>query len=671
MTPVWGPPVVHRVAQMISRRLDALLASPRLPAAVSLLSLVLGLVFVFAWAPHPWGWFGIDQYHQIAIDLASGQPFPTIDVPWGYGYFLAFFYRLFGPTPAPALVAQVTLNALIPLLVYRIARREFDQRVAALAACLVAVLSFNTVYASTEASDSVCTFLFMVMLWTFVEARHGGRWTMYAATGAWLGLAAQFRPNLLLLPMLLAAFHVVSRRLAWRAAAQGAIVVLVAGAMLTPWVVRNYRLTGEFIPTSTHGGVQLWYGSLETGPYLTSRAHNPRRLFETPAFDYTSLTGRPVLFDVSMTCPPGRPSAVTLRYRIDANGHEQQVSLVEDANRHWRGQVPALGRPGRLYYWLDALWPPDVADPPVRTSPARGAAAPFVYFVGGDHVGDLDADAAVWDVFDVARLLRHLAWREAVPPSPPLDRNGDGRLDEADLRGLLQLMLTHLDRDNPPVDRLAGVRVSDTDVRAEFVDGTALVVPRAWTGLVTDLQFADGVSAALLSVRRRVAEVPAPRLPLAERCLAPGEVLINTPFYRVQPHEMRRYTALALDNIRRDPVAYAWSVVYRSVRLFVIMGSDDQGTAHQFANSGWVYLAGTVVSGGFFLMFLAGAWIGWRRGYAVALPLFVIATLPATIAFVLINMRYTITVQPLILMFAAVVLLELQDAIGGRQRRMP
>lgn len=656
---------------MIGDRLEAWLVSPRLPMVASLVSLALGLIFVFVWAPHPWGWYGIDQYHQIAIDLARGQPFPTLNVPWGYGYFLALFYWVFGPTPAPALVAQVVLNALIPLIVYRIACREFDRRVAALAACLVAGLSFNTVYASTEASDSVCTFLFMLMLWTFVEARVSGRWTMFAVTGVVLGLAAQFRPNLLVLPAVLAVFHAVSRRFSWRSIGQGVLLGVMTAVMLAPWVWRNYRLAGEFIPTSTHGGIQLWYGSLETGPYLTSRAHNPRRLFETPAFDYTSLSQRPVLFDVSMTCPPGRPTAVTLVYRVDANGAKQRVSLTEDANRHWRGEVPALGRAGRLYYWLEALWPAEAVDPPLRSSPPGGAADPFVYFVSGDHVADLDADGALWDVFDVTRLLRHMAWQEPVPTNPKLDRDGDGRVDEADLRRLLMHMLTHLDREKPAIDRLSSVRVSATDVRAVFVDGSQLVVPRTWGGVVTDLGFDDGVSAALLSVRRRVAEQPAPVLPLTERCLAPGETAINKPFYRVQPHEMRRYTALALDNVRRDPLAYAGSVVYRSVRLFVIMGSEDQGTAHQFDNSRLVYFLGTVVSGAFFLLFLAGAWIGWRRGYAVALPLSVIATLPATIAFVLINMRYTVTVQPLILTFVAVSLLALWDTLRPGGARMP
>ena len=654
---------------MTSTRLDAVLASPRVPVAASLVSLGLGLAFVFVWAPHPWGWLGIDQYDQIAVDLATGAPFPTIDVPWGYGYFLALFYWAFGPTPAPALVVQVVLNAFIPLLVYRIAAREFDPRVAAIATCLVAVLSFNTVYASTEASDSVCTFLFMLMVWSFVEARHGGRLTMFVATGVLLGLSAQFRPNLLVLPIVLAAFHVFNRRCSSRAIGEAALVIVVAAAMLVPWTLRNYRLAGEFIPTSTHGGVQLWYGSLETGPYLTSRAHNPRRLFETPAFDYTSLAQQPVLFDVSMTCAPGRPDAVTLHYRTATDATVRQVNLVED-DRHWRGAVPAPGRDTRLYYWIEAHWPAGSVEPKVRVSPPGGAAQPLVYFVSTDHVGDLDVDAALWDVFDVARVLRHLAWQEPLPSSAALDLNGDGVIGEAELRSLLRLLFTHLDRGEPAIDRLSSVRSTAFEVRATFIDGSELVVPRAWAGLVTDLQLSDGVAAGLLGARRRVAELEmAPSEPLVVRCLSAGEVKINTPFYRVQPHEMRRYTALAVDNIRRDPVAYAWSVVYRSIRLFIIMGSDDRGTAHQFAHSRLVYLVGSVVSGGFFLLCLAGAWIGWRRSYAVALHLILIASLPATIAFVLINMRYTVTVQPVILMFVAVTIAAALERMGLLARR--
>ena len=60
---------------------------------------------------------------SLSFALASGQPFPTIEVPWGYAYFLAAFYRLFGDRPWVPLLVQVSLNALTPMLLFAIARR--------------------------------------------------------------------------------------------------------------------------------------------------------------------------------------------------------------------------------------------------------------------------------------------------------------------------------------------------------------------------------------------------------------------------------------------------------------------------------------------------------------------------------------------------------------------
>src|SRR2546427_6456346 len=107
-------------------------------------SLAIGLFFILVWAPHPWGWEGFDNYHDVAVRLARGEPFPTMDRPWGYAYFLAAFYGVFGDRPWIPLLAQAALNALMPLLVYLFARDEFDERVAGVAALLTGFLSFNT-----------------------------------------------------------------------------------------------------------------------------------------------------------------------------------------------------------------------------------------------------------------------------------------------------------------------------------------------------------------------------------------------------------------------------------------------------------------------------------------------------------------------------------------------
>ena len=56
---------------------------------------------------------------------------------------------------------------------------------------------------------------------------------------------------------------------------------------------------------------------------------------------------------------------------------------------------------------------------------------------------------------------------------------------------------------------------------------------------------------------------------------------------------MRRYSALALDNIRREPLAFLMATLYRIYRVFVVVGTTDIWTAQQFSGSSLVYAAAT------------------------------------------------------------------------------
>ncbi len=155
--------------------LERLLDSRHTIVFASLVSFALGLFFIFVWSPLPWGWEGIDHYHDQAISLAAGKPFETTDVPWGYAYFLAAFYAIFGVHAWIPLVAQVTLNACVPLLLYRLVAPLGGPRIATLAALLSGLASFNTVYASTQSTDSVSTVLFLTALVFAFEGRRSGR----------------------------------------------------------------------------------------------------------------------------------------------------------------------------------------------------------------------------------------------------------------------------------------------------------------------------------------------------------------------------------------------------------------------------------------------------------------------------------------------------------------
>ena len=84
------------------------------------------------------------------------------------------------------------------------------------------------------------------------------------------------------------------------------------------------------MPTSTHGGIQLWYGTLQVGPYLESRAHNPRSIFDSPPLPYTSLTESPMLIGAARNGVRGRRD--TGARLLDRSRHESPAGRPPSAD---------------------------------------------------------------------------------------------------------------------------------------------------------------------------------------------------------------------------------------------------------------------------------------------------------------------------------------------------
>ncbi|HUQ86710.1 MAG TPA: glycosyltransferase family 39 protein [Vicinamibacterales bacterium] len=628
-------------------------------AIASLITLVLGLFFTFVWAPHPWGWQGIDQYHELAKALARGEPFGTTDVPWGYAYYAAFFYRLFGDRVWVPVLAQVIINTAAPLLLYRLAQPLVGSRTATLSALILGIFSFNTVYASTQASDAVCTVLFLCSLVMLARGARNGSMIDIAIGGLLSGLVPQFRPNMILLPAILAAGYVLigrTRAHLGRAIVFSAMVTLA----LTPWIVRNYRLTNTFMPTSTHGGIQLWYGTLQVGPYLESRAQNPRSIFDTPPLPYTSISESPILISATRNgCVPDETPVLV--YWTDANKNPQRLTASSDSGRVTFA-IPPQATHTIVYYFIEAERR-DASGTHLATTPVNGSSHPFVLFVDDRHLEDLDRHQDTLDIFDIVRTARRFAWQE--PADIANDFDADGVAGAGDLPVMVDLLLAE------PGRGLLYQSISDAE-RATLLlkDGSQITIPRQWRGLQTDLEVEGNLAGALASRWRLRSEIDSSAISASRPCPPVDDVRANTVFYRAELHMMRRYMALAMDNIGRDPFAFVAASAYRMVRLFIIRGSDDVHATQQFTGARLAYTAGTVLSAAYFLVFAAGAVIALRRRSALAFLLVPIVYVPLTICFVLTNMRYTITMQPLMFVFVAVALsaalgLDSPEASGG------
>jgi len=630
--------------------------------AACLLSLLIGLLFLFVRAPHPWGWNGFDHYHELALALASGQPFPTMEVPWGYAYFLSFFYRLFGDRPWIPLLVQVALNATTPMLLFALARRWTGDATAAVAALILGVFSFNTVYASTQSSDAICSVLFLASILVFVRALDRDSLAWFALTGLLTGLMSQFRPNLILVPGVLAAYAIWTRPVK-RHLAHAIVLLACAAATLTPWVIRNYRLTRSIVPTSVHGGAQLWYGTLQVGEYLDSRGYNPRSVFETPAFEYTSLNRVPILVHGGVNpCVFERHGSLSLFYWTDFDPVKRAVTpttLNESTGRFTYELPPPPDGDAVYYYYFETSWTGENGKRVVDT-PVLGADAPSVYFVSQNHLGDMDRHDDLLDIFDVIRLVRHDTWGEPLHAAHALERahvSGPA----AAIDSLLGPAAVHVEHD----DRTARVAI-DGD--------STITIPRDWHEKVTDLTVVGPHAERLMAARKSFAALSrqAPELPRDDaNCGMLVDKTLNDVFYRQQPEAQRRYTALAIDNIERAPLGFLKASLYRVYRVFVVVGSRDKWTNQQFPGGAFVYGAAQAASLGFLGLFVAGVVILWRRGADILLPLLLILYVPATIAPLLTNMRYSVTVQPLMFVFVAAALAAARDRARSRTAPRP
>lgn len=638
----------------------------------------LGLFFIFVWTPLPWGWQGIDFYYENALALARGESFGTTKIMWGYAYFLAPWYYLFGDRPWIPLIVQAAINAFVPLMVYHLARREIGDRVAIVAAALAGVLSFNTVYASTQAADAICTPIVTALMLAWGTAlRRDGRSTraarspvaLFAVSGILAGLAYQFRPNLVLFPLFLAALTLAVRRNGETLRHVILFIGLCAAAGL-PWVVHAYRATGLLIPASTHGGRQLWFGTLQTGPFFDNWLANPRSVLENPFLDYTSLDDLPLV--VTGRVQPGAMNivrSVELRYWTSRDPAVRRVSVTPAPSGMFELSIAAQPAPAALSYYFvvravrDGRWIE-------VTTPERGGADPQIFVVSREHLGDLDVASQLLDVFDIVRLARHVAWGDALPSSDNLDLNHDGAKDEGDLRRGATL-LADLSGDVTG----SSVRAFEHDASSatlHFVDGSTLEIPREWSGKISDV-IIKGESASRVATRSRTfaslgLEAAAPTKVVADASgLLLEDVGINRVLRRYEPQEMRRALALALDNIQREPGAFLIASLKRALRLFVVEGGFDRQTTVQFAHSAAIYTAGRVASIIYFGLFVGGLLLAIRRRHRFLVFLAPVVYVPITICPMLVTSRYATTVQPFVFVFMAIALVEAHDFIRRLQ----
>ncbi len=210
-----------------------------------------------------------DGYNEIATTIAGGggyRFFPdtaeTVMREPGYPVFLAGIFRVFGDNLTAVQLANMALAFASAWLVIKIARKVTSNQIAILASPLLFLLHPGVLIAESRGGVEIlftfCLLLFILALYCAIESN---RVRDYVVSGAALGLTVLVKSTLMLFPVVLLAYLLIFvRRGTLVTCRKVGLMIVLTFVVVSPWIIRNYKLTGKFIPTASVLGISAHSG---------------------------------------------------------------------------------------------------------------------------------------------------------------------------------------------------------------------------------------------------------------------------------------------------------------------------------------------------------------------------------------------------------------------------
>ena len=207
------------------------------------------------------------QYHDAQAQRMAagdwiGHSQDDVFKPPLYPAYVALHYVLLGRHIALVQWSQFLLGTLSAVLLALLATRLAGPGTGRLAGLLAALYPPFVFFELQLLTPALTLFLNVVALLLLLSPAPHGRWRLLGA-GLLLGLSAGVRSDVLL-PTVLALFYLLcaGNDMPWRRrVTQAAVVCAGVVLVILPITVRNAYLTGQLIPISSNGGINLYTGN--------------------------------------------------------------------------------------------------------------------------------------------------------------------------------------------------------------------------------------------------------------------------------------------------------------------------------------------------------------------------------------------------------------------------
>jgi 4-amino-4-deoxy-L-arabinose transferase-like glycosyltransferase len=238
------------------------------------------------------------EYLETARSLRAGDGLTFTDLRFGErvlayrtpGY--PFFIALFGANVRTVRIAQALLDTSTVLATYLLARRWLPRPACLFAALLVAFNPFLIYFTGLILTETLFTALLAWGLFLLTSPRT----IQWLTGGILLALCILVRPGAIGLPILLGILAALAtpHRRRWPLPV-GTTMLLLMLIILAPWALRNHRIFGRWIWTSTNAGITSYDGFnpdatgasdqsfVQTMPQLRSMSETERNAYLSSA----------------------------------------------------------------------------------------------------------------------------------------------------------------------------------------------------------------------------------------------------------------------------------------------------------------------------------------------------------------------------------------------------
>ncbi|MCM8762093.1 MAG: glycosyltransferase family 39 protein [Candidatus Omnitrophica bacterium] len=197
----------------------------------------------------------------------NGEPFYMAPL---YAYFLALCHIISRGNLIIISIIQLTIDIFLCFLLYYIGKTLYNEWTGIITAGLSMFYRTSIVYAATVLSDSLIYFLYIFFIMLVYYSIKKPNFICWVITGIILGLSALAKPTIaIFLPFLLIGLYLYPEKKLLPVDIKEKlqpliiffIILIISGLVILPITIRNYYVSGKFVPICTNGPVNWRIGN--------------------------------------------------------------------------------------------------------------------------------------------------------------------------------------------------------------------------------------------------------------------------------------------------------------------------------------------------------------------------------------------------------------------------